>query len=155
MWRPWSFGELLCTNSWVQLGKRMHYYYRYIKTYNLFLPKMALVQSKVFALFSLFPFEYEFWFYFYFFYKPDYLRYVKSEITSSLIRKIYMYFLLRFAFVYQKSLRWTFNTCFWLQNNHLNLCSRVVNSQRVYCSKKLDEMFILKLSVLQNIIFII
>ena len=41
-----------------------------------------------------------------------------------------------FIFLYQKSLKRTFQTGFWVQNHLLNLCSSVVNSQRLLCSQK-------------------
>ena len=47
-----------------------------------------------------------------------------------------LYFWLRFIFVYQKSLKRTFKTGFWVQNHLLNLCSRAVNSQRLLCSQR-------------------
>ena len=42
-----------------------------------------------------------------------------------------------FYFVQQKPLKWTFKTWFWVQNHLLNLCSCVVNSQRLFVVKKL------------------
>ena len=41
------------------------------------------------------------------------------------------------SFVYQKSLKWTFKTGFWVLNHLNNLCSCVLNSLRLFCSKKL------------------
>ena len=43
----------------------------------------------------------------------------------------------RFIFVYQKYLKRTFQTGYWLQNHRLNFWFRDVNSQRLFCSKKL------------------
>ena len=48
-----------------------------------------------------------------------------------------IYFWLRFIFVYQKSLKQTFQTGFWVKNHHWNICFRVVNSQRLFVYKKL------------------
>ena len=42
------------------------------------------------------------------------------------------YFWLKFIYVYQRSLKRTLKPGFWAQNHLLNLCSRVVNSQRLY-----------------------
>ena len=43
-----------------------------------------------------------------------------------------MYCVQWICFVYQKSLKRLFKTSFWVQNNLLNLCSRAVNSQRLF-----------------------
>ena len=41
---------------------------------------------------------------------------------------------------------------FWVQNHPLNLCSRVVNSQRfLFSQKNWCEMFVFKLSGIQNV----
>ena len=42
----------------------------------------------------------------------------------------------QFIFVYQKSLKRTFQTGFSAQNPLLNLCSSAVNSQKLFCSQK-------------------
>ena len=42
-----------------------------------------------------------------------------------------------FIFVYQKSLKRTFKTSFWVQNHLLSLCNSAVDSQRLLCSEKL------------------
>ena len=47
-----------------------------------------------------------------------------------------IYFCLILIFVYQKSLNRTFPTSFWVQNHPMKLRSCVVNSQRLFCSKK-------------------
>ena len=43
----------------------------------------------------------------------------------------------QFFFVFQKSVKLPFKTRFWVQNNFLNLSSWVVNSQKLFCSKRL------------------
>ena len=67
-----------------------------------------------------------------------------------------------FIFVYQKSLKWTFKTSFWVQNHLLNLCSSAVNSQRLMYSQKAGvkcsyqswcEIFVSKLSGIIYIYF--
>ena len=55
-------------------------------------------------------------------------------------------------FVYQKSLKRTFQTRFWVQNYLLSLCFRVLNSQRLFCIKKLvwsgiQSVYIPKLNI--------
>ena len=56
-----------------------------------------------------------------------------------------------FIFVYQKSLKRTFKTSFWVQNHLLNLWSSAMNSQRLLCSKKgCLKMFVLKLFFYTN-----
>ena len=62
-------------------------------------------------------------------------------------------FLTQIIFVYKKSLKRMFKPDFWVQNHLLNLFSRVVNSQRLFCSQKAAacEMFVLKLSGQQMI----
>ena len=53
----------------------------------------------------------------------------------------------RFSFAYQKSIKPTFKTGFWVQNHLLNLCSRVVNLQKLFCSQKTGvKCFVLNLS---------
>ena len=60
--------------------------------------------------------------------------FTRNRLLSILI----IYFWLRYIFVYQKFLKQTFQTSFWGQNHLLNLCSRVVNSQRfIFVVKKL------------------
>ena len=55
-------------------------------------------------------------------------------------------------FVYQKSLKRTFKTGFWVQNHLMNLCSSAVDSQWLLCSQKSwCEMFVLKLSGIQRL----
>ena len=39
-------------------------------------------------------------------------------------------------FLYTKSSKQTFKTCFGVQNHHLNVCSSGVNSQSILCSQK-------------------
>ena len=58
-----------------------------------------------------------------------------------------IYFWLRFIFAYQKSLKRTLKTGFWVQNHLFNLSSSAVNSQRLF--KKLVWMFVLMLSGIQ------
>ena len=41
-------------------------------------------------------------------------------------------------FCIQISLKPMFKTGFWIQNHLWNLCSRIVNSQRLFCSQKAD-----------------
>ena len=56
-------------------------------------------------------------------------------------------------FVYQKSLKRTFKTGFWVQNHFLNLFSSTMNSQRFFVQpKNWCEMFELKLSGIQMVI---
>ena len=56
-------------------------------------------------------------------------------------------------FIYQKSLKRTFNPGFWVQMNLLSLCSCSMNSQRLFCSQKnCFEMFVLKHSGKLNLI---
>ena len=51
---------------------------------------------------------------------------------------------IRHIFIYQKLLKRTFQTGFWVQNHLMNLRSFVVNSQMLFCSQKTDKMFLLK-----------
>ena len=55
------------------------------------------------------------------------LNYWNKSIHKSIYKKYIKY---------EKSLKRTFQTGFWVQNNRLNLCSRVMNSQRLFCSQK-------------------
>ena len=43
-------------------------------------------------------------------------------------------------FVYQKSFKRTFQIGFWVRNHLLNLCSRIGNAKRLFCSKKLSAI---------------
>ena len=43
--------------------------------------------------------------------------------------------------VYQKTFKRTFQTRFWVQNYFLKLFSRVVNSQRLLCSKNIYQIY--------------
>ena len=60
-------------------------------------------------------------------------------------------------FVYQKSLKATSLIGFWVQNNTFNLCARVVNSQRLFCSKKLEwnVLHILNIGFKYNLVCIL
>ena len=63
-----------------------------------------------------------------------------------------IYFRLRFTFVYQKPLKQMFQPGFLVQNCPLNLCSRAVNSQRLFCSKKASVKY-LYLSYINIVMF--
>jgi hypothetical protein len=65
----------------------------------------------------------------------------KNQMLSNI------YFWPRFIFAYQKSLKRTLKTGFWVQNHLFNLSSSAVNSQRLF--KKLVWMFVLMLSGIQ------
>ena len=60
-----------------------------------------------------------------------------------------IYFCLIFIFVYQKSLKRTFPTSFWVQNHPMNLYSCEF-TMITFQSKSWCEMFVLKLSGIQN-----
>ena len=48
----------------------------------------------------------------------------------------------RYIFFYQKSLKQTLKTCFCIQNHLLNLCTCIVNSQRLFCYQKADFKYL-------------
>ena len=77
---------------------------------------------------------------------PNWIKMGKNTILQNVYKNIFftpaiykicfIYFLLRFIFVYQKSLKRTFKTVFWVQKHLSNLCSSAVDSQRLLCSQK-------------------
>ena len=61
-----------------------------------------------------------------------------------------------YIFVFQKFLKRTFKTGFWVQNHLLKLYSSAKNTRRLLCSQKVFwEVFVLKLSVIQWKLFYI
>ena len=60
-------------------------------------------------------------------------RQIFKIYVYSILMRFNRYIWLRSIIVYQKYLKRTFITSFWVQNYILNLCIRVVNSQRLFC----------------------